>query len=42
MKKYEEAMEAPVKNEVAIVYDYGSLASFRIQRQSILLDPAEP
>jgi hypothetical protein len=36
MKKYEEAMEAPVKNEVAI------LASFRIQRQSILLDPAEP
>ena len=40
MKKYEEAMEAPVKNEVAIVYD--SLASFRIQRQSILLDPAEP
>ena len=42
MKKYEEAMEAPVKNEVAIVYDYDSLASFRIQRQSILLDPAEP
>lgn len=40
MKKYEEAMEAPVKNEVAIVYDYDSLASFRIQRQSILLDPA--
>ena len=32
MKKYEEAM----------VYDYDSLASFRIQRQSILLDPAEP
>ena len=24
MKKYEEAMEAPVKNEVAIVYDYDS------------------
>lgn len=42
MKKYEEAMEAPLKNEVAIVYDYDSLASFRIQRQSILLDPAEP
>lgn len=40
MKKYEEAMEASVKNEVAIVYDYDSLASFRIQRQSILLDPA--
>ena len=29
-----------MKNEVAIVYDYDSLASFRIQRQSILLDPA--
>ena len=28
--------------QVAIVYDYDSLASFRIQRQSILLDPAEP
>lgn len=42
MKKYKEAMEALVKNEVAIVYDYDSLASFRIQRQSILLDPAEP
>lgn len=40
VKKYQEAMEAPVKNEAAIVYDYDSLASFRIQRQSILLDPA--
>lgn len=38
--KCREAMEAPVKNEAAIVYDYDSLASFRIQRQSILLDPA--
>ncbi len=38
--KYQEAMEAPVKNKAAIVYDYDSLASFRIQRQSILLDPA--
>lgn len=36
--KYKEAMEAPVNNQVAIVYDYDSLASFRIQRQSILLD----
>ena len=38
--KYREAMETQVKNEAAIVYDYDSLASFRIQRQSILLDPA--
>ncbi|MCI8506485.1 MAG: beta-galactosidase [Lachnospiraceae bacterium] len=35
---YEKAMEAPIKGQVAIVYDYDSLASFRIQRQSLLLD----
>lgn len=40
ISRYEKAMHAPVKNQVAIVYDYDSLASFRIQRQSILLDPA--
>lgn len=38
---YETEMSAPVKNEVAILYDYDSLASFRIQRQSILLSPEE-
>ncbi|MCM1272680.1 MAG: beta-galactosidase [Clostridium sp.] len=38
ISKYGEALHAPIKNEVAIVYDYDSLASFRIQRQSILLD----
>lgn len=37
---YGEALASPVKNQVAIVYDYDSLASFRIQRQSLLLDPA--
>ena len=31
-------MESPMESQVAIVYDYDSLASFRIQRQSILLD----
>lgn len=31
-------LETPVSSEVAIVYDYDSLAAFRIQRQSILLD----
>lgn len=36
--KYEYALSTPIKNEVAIVYDYESLASFRIQRQSVLLD----
>ncbi len=37
--RYKEAMETPIKSEVAIVYDYDSLAAFRIQQQSILLDP---
>lgn len=36
--QYRDVLEAPVKSEVAIVYDYDSLAAFRIQRQSILLD----
>ncbi len=40
IKKYEKALAAPVQNAVAIVYDYDSLASFRIQRQSLILDPA--
>ena len=39
---HREALEAPVESKVAIVYDYDSLAAFRIQRQSFLLDlPAE-
>lgn len=38
ISKYSQALTAPIKNQVAIVYDYDSLASFRIQRQSILLD----
>ncbi|MCI8465359.1 MAG: beta-galactosidase [Lachnospiraceae bacterium] len=38
IRKYERAMETPVRSQVAIVYDYDSLASFRIQRQSLLLD----
>lgn len=36
--KYEDILEHPIKSKVAIVYDYDSLASFRIQKQSILLD----
>ncbi len=39
MIQYKEAMETPIKSDVAIVYDYDSLAAFRIQKQSILLDP---
>lgn len=34
-----EAMETPMKSDVAIVYDYDSVAAFRIQKQSFLLDP---
>lgn len=36
--QYAPALEAPIHSDVAIVYDYDSLAAFRIQRQSILLD----
>ena len=36
--QYAQALEAPIHSAVAIVYDYDSLASFRIQRQSLLLD----
>lgn len=38
--QYDRALSAPVRNQVAIVYDYDSLASFRIQSQSILLEPS--
>lgn len=38
ISKYAEQLETPVQSDVAIVYDYDSLAAFRIQRQSILLD----
>ena len=42
IRRYAKAMEAPIRSDVAIVYDYDCLASFRIQRQSLLLDcPAE-
>ncbi len=35
---YAQELESPITSQVAIVYDYDSLAAFRIQRQSILLD----
>lgn len=38
IKNYEKELSASVKSEAAIVYDYDSLAAFRIQRQSFLLD----
>lgn len=38
ISQYAQAMDAPIHSDVAIVYDYDSLASFRIQRQSIVLD----
>ncbi|MEY8338263.1 beta-galactosidase [Lachnospiraceae bacterium 62-35] len=36
--QYEKMLETPVESQAALVYDYDSLAAFRIQRQSILLD----
>ena len=38
VKRYAAQLETPLRGEAAIVYDYDSLAAFRIQRQSILLD----
>lgn len=38
IKNYAKELETPISSQVAIVYDYDSLASFRIQRQSVLLD----
>jgi beta-galactosidase len=38
ISKYADVIEKPISADVAILYDYDSLAAFRIQRQSILLD----
>ncbi len=38
IKNYANIFDTKFKSEVAVVYDYDSLAAFRIQRQSILLD----
>lgn len=38
VRQYEDVLTTPVHSDVAILYDYDSLASFRIQQQSILLD----
>ena len=38
VKANETSFETPIDSKVAMVYDYDSLASFRIQKQSILLD----
>ena len=35
---YEDVLSTPVDSDVCILYDFDSLASFRIQRQSLLLD----
>ena len=38
IRQYASQLKSPIDSKVAIVYDYDSLASFRIQRQSLLLD----
>lgn len=38
VREYEDVLSAPISSDVAILYHYDSLASFRIQQQSLLLD----
>lgn len=38
MKKNEEIINSKIDSKVAVVYDYESMASFRIQKQSFLMD----
>ena len=38
IQAHAKALETPMSAKAAIVYDYDSLAAFRIQRQSVLLD----
>lgn len=38
IRQYAPQLETPIASKAAIVYDYDSLAAFRIQRQSVLLD----
>ncbi len=38
VSQYAEQLDTPISSDVAMVYDYDSLAAFRIQKQSILLD----
>lgn len=38
VKPIENYLGTPVESDIALLYDYDSLASFRIQKQSLLLD----
>ena len=38
VRPYESVLTTPVHSDAAILYDYDSLSSFRIQQQSLLLD----
>lgn len=38
VKEYADVLSAPVHSDIAMLYDYDSLASFRIQQQSLLLN----
>jgi beta-galactosidase len=40
ISQYQSALDSPIHSDVAILYDYDSLSAFRIQSQSILLDPS--
>lgn len=38
MKKNEDVINSSIKSEIAVIYDYESMASFRIQKQSFMMD----
>jgi beta-galactosidase len=38
IRRYAQALSAPIRSDVAILWDYDSLSALRIQRQSVLLD----
>lgn len=38
IKKYSDILQTPISSKIAIVHDFDSLASFRIQQQSLLLN----
>ncbi|MDO5516540.1 MAG: beta-galactosidase [Clostridium sp.] len=38
MKKNEDVINSSIKSDVAVIYDYESMASFRIQKQSFMMD----
>lgn len=38
IKNYKDIIDSEIKSDIAVIYDYESMASFRIQRQSFVMD----